>query len=439
MAENNSLKNCSSENNDQKTKVNRRDFFRVGAAGTALGVGAVLTQKKELSAKAAAKTIVKEHDNFPVEVKDSYRPMDQRNIIFSRAYGGFDKGLLKYAKMFKAQTPRKEEGWTHLDRALNQASWSVHDAFSPASAAGLPNTPAFAWEGPLYEKQYKFKNKKQASKIIKKAAKHFGASLVGITPYDERWQYNPMFDIRTKKTYTPDDFPFKPKSVIVMALEMEYEGFGTAPSWIASATAGIRYSNMAALGYSLATFIRQLGYKAFGAGNDIALSIPYAVAAGLGECGRNGVLITYEYGPRVRLCKVFTELELEYDKPKTFGVIEFCKNCKRCADACPSKAISQDDNPSFTKLGVSNNGGVEKWCLDAEKCYAFWGENGGDCGACIASCPYNKPDFWHHKMTNWISKFLPGQGHAFMRQMDIAFGYGNTYDKKAIRNWWKKG
>jgi len=35
------------------------------------------------------------------------------------------------------------------------------------------------------------------------------------------------------------------------------------------------------------------------------------VDAGLGELGRNGLLVTPEFGSRVRLCKVFTELPLQ--------------------------------------------------------------------------------------------------------------------------------
>lgn len=40
--------------------------------------------------------------------------------------------------------------------------------------------------------------------------------------------------------------------------------------------------------------------------NDISLSIPLAIEAGLGELGRNGLLITKDFGPCVRLCKIFT-------------------------------------------------------------------------------------------------------------------------------------
>jgi epoxyqueuosine reductase QueG len=82
---------------------------------------------------------------------------------------------------------------------------------------------------------------------------------------------------------------------------------------------------------SMARFIQELGYHAMPSGNDTALSIPMAVDAGLGELGRNGILITPKYGPRVRLCKVFTDLPLVHDKPVDLGVQAFCEICKKCA------------------------------------------------------------------------------------------------------------
>lgn len=49
-----------------------------------------------------------------------------------------------------------------------------------------------------------------------------------------------------------------------------------------------------------------------------------------------------------------------------------------------------EENPSFQPACKSNNPGVLKWYVDAEKCYEFWCDNGTDCSTCIAVCPYNK-------------------------------------------------
>ena len=62
--------------------------------------------------------------------------------------------------------------------------------------------------------------------------------------------------------------------------------------------------------------------------------------AGMGELGRNGLLITPEFGPRVRISKILTDLPLIPDSPIEFGVTEFCDVCMKCADLCPSRSIS---------------------------------------------------------------------------------------------------
>jgi reductive dehalogenase len=145
---------------------------------------------------------------------------------------------------------------------------------------------------------------------------------------------------------------------------------------------------MAFLVSCIAEFIRNLGYKAIPMGNDTALSIPLAIDAGLGELGRNGLLITPEYGPCIRICKVFTDLELKTDKPITFGVTDFCKNCKKCVEACEADAIQTEDEPSFKTVCPSNRQGVLRWAVNQDKCYKFWVENGGECSNCIAACPF---------------------------------------------------
>ena len=52
-----------------------------------------------------------------------------------------------------------------------------------------------------------------------------------------------------------------------------------------------------------------------------------AVDAGLGELGRNGQLITRDFGSSVRISKVFTDLPLIPDRPVDLGVQRFCEQC----------------------------------------------------------------------------------------------------------------
>ena len=95
----------------------------------------------------------------------------------------------------------------------------------------------------------------------------------------------------------------------------------------------------------MAAFIANLGYPA--TANHFshydALLVPLAVDAGLGELSRMGYLITKEFGPRVRLAAVTTDLPLVPDKPVDIGVRDFCSICKKCAVCCPSGSIPLGD------------------------------------------------------------------------------------------------
>lgn len=64
-----------------------------------------------------------------------------------------------------------------------------------------------------------------------------------------------------------------------------------------------------------------------------------AVKAGVGVFGRHSLLITPEYGPRVRLTAIVTDAKLEPDKPI---VQDFCKKCNsQCISLCPAKALKK--------------------------------------------------------------------------------------------------
>jgi len=64
-----------------------------------------------------------------------------------------------------------------------------------------------------------------------------------------------------------------------------------------------------------------------------------AYEAGLGVYGRQSLIITPEYGPRVNFGVVLTDASIKPDKPlKDFNPCKECYTC--CAKLCPVKAIN---------------------------------------------------------------------------------------------------
>lgn len=435
------------------TRLSRRNFLKIGAStgatASALGAVALAGEKGDALAVMAGQSRVQTQEEYPVRITDKCRRMDQKYTGFCREL--WDKEFVERIMLVEEKVDRaaqdKTSGWTPLDRALNAAGWALDHKFASGSENGQPHSHAYAWDERARRQKVVFPDAQDAAHKVKKAARFLGADLVGVSDYNPLWTYAKLVKIREDEdeeesegppafdTFEPE-FPFKPRSVVSIAVEMDYEGIATSPSSLEGAATGLGYSRMAFVGYCVATFLRELGYRSFALGNDVALSIPYAIAAGLGELGRHGMLITPEYGPRVRLAKVFTELELAPDKPRTFGVWDFCKSCKRCAESCPSQAISYAE-PTQEGPTISNNPGVWKWYIDPEKCLEFWVENGSDCTNCITTCPYNKLDIWHHKLASAASG-LPGPPlHSLMARMDKLFGFGNTHDIRANTDFWK--
>jgi reductive dehalogenase len=206
-----------------------------------------------------------------------------------------------------------------------------------------------------------------------------------------------------------------------MAISMDYETIRMSPTPEEGAAVGLGYSLMVFVANLLATFIRGLGYRAIPSGNDTALSIPLAMSAGLGETGRMGLLITEKFGPRVRLCKVFTDLPLSTDTYQPFGAKEFCEVCKKCATDCPSQAISHGEMKT-DGYNISNHSGPLKWYVNCEKCFQFWAKNHSDCANCIRVCPFNKPPGILHN----FARAMIRKNRLFNRMLlwgDNLFGY----------------
>jgi len=310
------------------------------------------------------------------------RRFNSKNIIFDRVM--WDSSWEGYMRMYDEKVfdiiAQRKPGYSRVDFALAYASWIVHDAFEGGFSwqkIKLSRTPAASTGIDWTKTKQEVNDPRKMSNIIKRAAKLFGASLVGVCKLNRDW------------LYTDADISEKFENAIVMAVEMDPDGIAASPAVPAAAATGVGYSRMVFMLAGVGEFVRNLGYEAIQCGNDSGLSVPLAIDAGLGELGRNGLLITPEYGPRVRLCKIFTDLPLEPDRPIEFGVKEFCRKCMLCAKHCEVSAISTSDEPSFEAACRSNNPGALKWYVDVERCYLYWCENGTDCSTCIKVCPYN--------------------------------------------------
>ena len=107
-----------------------------------------------------------------------------------------------------------------------------------------------------------------------------------------------------------------------------------------------------------------------------------AVNAGLGWIGKNDVLITEEYGPRVRLSAVLIDYPFEYGNKMTESR---CGSCTKCVDICPHKALTGAN----WNINTLRNELID-YHLCNQKRSAYIESHGrkNACGLCMAVCPY---------------------------------------------------
>jgi len=240
---------------------------------------------------------------------------------------------------------------------------------------------------------------------IKEIARFFGADVVGISHLDQAYVYSHRARGNAdagEKSGDPINLPHR--YAICLGFESDYEKFLTNNSRISDAEYGLGNINSLQPTFLLAAYIREMGYPArtHGYGRFEVNPIPLAVNAGLGELGRHGMLIHEEYGSRLHLSVVTTDLPLAVDKPVDIGVEDVCKYCMKCARTCPSHSIP------FGGKEIHN--GVERYRINVDTCYKVrLGSRGewGNCVICVSSCCYNKPKAWWHTLACWFLKWLP--------------------------------
>ena len=206
-------------------------------------------------------------------------------------------------------------------------------------------------------------------KELEAEAFKLGAASIGYTKLPRRWV-------------------FKDKAVlydnaIVVSMEMDADGINSAPSIACMRTVMETYRDLGDINNKLAIFLRERGYGAHAGHplNGLTLYPPLAHLAGLGWMGLNGLIITPEHGPRVRLAAVFTSIQnLPFNEGnKHVWVREFCEQCMICHRECPPDAFFEEP--------VERQDGRVTYVKN-ELCFPYFNKYHG-CSICVKVCPFN--------------------------------------------------
>jgi len=262
---------------------------------------------------------------------------------------------------------------------------------------------------------------------IRRLAREMGFGEVGFTKYDRHYTF------ASKKRWAKYEY------AICLALEQDYYQTQTLPSLEAEYAHFGTYEIQQDMCLKLAEYIRSRGYhsQVHGANDNSAAYIPMFVAAGLGQLGANGQLLSPHFGSRARLMIVTTDAPVTYDEPEDYGIQKFCQECQVCVNRCPGRALVRD------KVWWR---GAEKNKLIYERCRPVMVEYEG-CAICMKVCPIQrygmKPVMEHYVETGKVlgkgtenlegftlrdkGHFGPGELPSFNRDF-FDFPHGRTED-----------
>lgn len=216
--------------------------------------------------------------------------------------------------------------------------------------------------------------------------------LVGFAQVD-RWK-NPTEELPNKfhdwipRDFWPQSIYPEAKTVIVIGLPVQLPIVETAPSIYYHELYRTVNAALDAKAYDISNFITRKGYPSIylprdGYGDiEVLIKKPLAFfshrhaayLAGLGSFGLNNVLLTPEYGPRVRFTSIFTTAEIEGDP---LQVEDLCTRCMACYKECPVGAVKMEGEfpPPVDKVSCALRS------KDLRKKYL------SPCGICIKVCP----------------------------------------------------
>ncbi len=274
---------------------------------------------------------------------------------------------------------------------------SLPSAHTPPEESDFMTTGFMGGPRPIRD-SIPFKSPEKASEFVKEIAHRFGATLVGITKtnidffYSEGWGGCP-------DDYDYSKLPDHWQTAIVIGVPMEWDVILGSPNMSTSFDA---YDRVSTAAIRLEGALKSLGYPARASTPMTHYDVivpPFSVEAGMGEVCRAGYCITPEVGSNCRTAVVVTNLPMTLDKPISFGVAEFCNQCKICAEQCPSGAISLADSPEGLVIR-----GYEHWYINNGACYNYWRESLGPigCRLCVAVCPYSRKDNFVHKIAREV-------------------------------------
>lgn len=224
---------------------------------------------------------------------------------------------------------------------------------------------------------------------IQRKCTHLDIPMMGVASAD-RWSKAP-FRPRIPEEFHPRSIFPEVNSVIVIGLPISLPILETSPSIYYHELYQTANYLLDQYAYRLSIYLTEKGHPSIYVPRDgyghISLLKDNPTAffshrhaaylAGLGTFGVSNMILTKEYGPRVRFTSIFTTADLPSDAIQEDNL---CTRCMRCVHICPSRALVKKDYPeglAKKEVCAIYNEGLSKRYISP-------------CGLCIKVCPVGK-------------------------------------------------
>ena len=211
--------------------------------------------------------------------------------------------------------------------------------------------------------------------LVEKALS-FGAELAGIASA-QRWEERGEMP----KAQRPRSLWPQAQTVLVMAVPLWLPLVEAAPTVLGREQVIVANRILEKAAYKMVLFLRDQGAAAVSlteSSNGTTPEEPQGFSnvwagyyAGLGTIGQNRALLTQEYGPRIQLKAIFTDLQVA---ASVVQATSLCHDCGLCKELCPAQALPQQGR-----------------ALDYKACHEYEGRLRqafcDPCSNCIKVCP----------------------------------------------------
>lgn len=153
----------------------------------------------------------------------------------------------------------------------------------------------------------------------------------------------------------------------------------------------------------------------------------WAQNSGLGWIGKNSCLISRRYGSFFFICEIITSLELA---ETTETIHDYCANCTKCIDACPTQAITENRTINSSRC-ISYQTIENKGELSGEVKGKF-GVLIFGCDICQDVCPWNRKSVPHSEPLFHLKDDLKQMTAEDWKNLDES-KYQQLFQKSAVK------